>query len=256
MFRPSSTLTIRVGGGTGYKAPTIFVEDAEEVGFRGVRPITNAFPEKARSASVDVNGRTIVGSFSMVGNAALFFTELDNALIADEDSLGADVVYLRNATGKGRSIGSELSFRFSYDKLKIMFGYTYTYSTQEDEGRTSEVELNPRHAAGIVAFWEDHDNQLKVGLENYWTGKQKLLRNPYMTLSPSYWVTGLIAEKGFGAFRLFVNFENIFDTRQTRFEPIFTGGLTSGSLRQLSVYAPLEGRVINVGIRIVLRNAE
>ena len=256
MYRPLPALTLRLGAGTGYKAPTIFVEEAEEIGFRNVRPLLDARAEKARSASFDLNWRRIMGSFTIDWNSALFFTNLDDALLADEDSLQTDVLYLRNATGPIRSIGSEFSARLTYEDFKVSLGYTYVYATQGDKAQTSEIELNPRHSFGVVVVWENHEEQLKMGLENYWTGRQRVPRNPFRSTTPSSWITGLIAEKGFGNFRVFVNLENIFDTRQTKYEPIFVGDLAAGNIRTLPVYAPLEGRVINAGIRFVIRPTE
>ncbi len=61
-----------------------------------------------------------------------------------------------------------------------------------------------------------------------------------------------MAEKAFGVFRLFVNFENIFDVRQTRWDRAYAGDLTRSGYRPVPVYAPLEGRVINGGVRLVL----
>ena len=256
MVRPVPTMTLRLGGGTGYKAPTIFVEEAEEVGFQNLRPLGNVKPEKARSASLDLNWRTIFGSFTVDCNSALFLTTLDDALIADEDSLEAGVVYLRNAGGPTKSIGSEFSLRLTYHDFRASLGYTYVYATQEDNAHFSEIELNPRHSFGAVIVWENHEQELKMGLEHYWTGRQRVLRNPFRTITPSSWITGFIAEKGFGNFRFFLNFENIFDTRQTKNEPIFVGNLAGGNIRPLPVYAPLEGRVINAGIRFVFKPSE
>lgn len=253
MVRPHSSLTLRLGGGTGYKAPTIFVEEAEEVGFRNVRPLRNARPEKAHSASLDLNWKSILGSFTVDCNSALFFTGLDNALLADEDSLQGGVVYLRNSTGATRSLGGEFSVRITYDDIRLSLGYTYLYATEKNNMNSSEIELNPRHSLGVVTIWENQEHQLKMGLENYWIGRQRVERNPFRTVAPSYWITGFIAEKGFGNIRFFINFENIFDTRQTRYEPIFVGDLATGNIRTLPVYAPLEGRAINAGIRYVLK---
>lgn len=253
MYRPIHSLTLRLGGGTGYKAPTIFVEEAEQVGFHNVHPLVNVKPEKAQSVSFDVNWRSILGSLTLDCNSALFLTTVENALLADEDSLDVGIVHLRNATGTTASLGGELSARLTYGDFKVSIGYTYVYATREDGGNRSEIELNPRHTSGIVMIWENHEEELKVGLENYWTGKQRVDRNPFRTTTPAYWVTGLIAEKGFGNFRVFVNFENIFDTRQTRYEPIWVGNLTGPNIRTLPIYAPLEGRVFNGGFRYVLK---
>jgi iron complex outermembrane receptor protein len=135
--------------------------------------------------------------------------------------------------------------------FKLSAGYTFLYATEEDRGAVTEAVLNPRHSVGAVLFYENEDAGLKTGLETYWTGRQRLERNPYRSHSPSYFISGLIAEKALGHIRLFVNFENIFDTRQTRWDPILTG-LPSGAPRTVPIYAPLEGRVVNGGVRFVL----
>lgn len=252
MYRPTSTLTMRIGGGTGFKSPTIFIEEAEEVGFRNVRPLQNVQAEEAGSGSFDVNWRGIIGQFGASFNLAFYVSNLSNALLADQDSLANNVVYIRNATGATLTRGIECSAKFTYDDFKFSLGYTYILARQSDQGITYELELNPRHSFGAVLVWENNKNAMKIGIENYWTGSQRLERNPYRDHSPAYWITGLIAEKGFGQFRVFVNLENIFDTRQTRYEPIFVGDLQQGTIRTLPIYAPLEGRVINGGIRFIM----
>ncbi len=253
-YSPSDNVTMRAGGGAGFKAPTIFIEEAEEVGFRNVRPIRNAMAEKAVSGSFDVNWKTLIGtSVSLDVNAAAYLTRLANTLVADDDSLTAGgAVYLRNATGPVVARGGELSVKAGFGDLKLFLGYTFLYATRDDAGMVSELDLNPRHSAGAVLFYEGHESGLKVGLETYWTGTQRLGRNPYRSTSPDYFLTGLLAEKAFGAFRLFVNFENIFDVRQTRWDRAYAGDLTRSGYRPVPVYAPLEGRVVNGGVRLVL----
>jgi iron complex outermembrane receptor protein len=252
MYRPSSEVTFRIGGGTGFKAPTIFVEEAEEAGFQNTRAIGDLKAERAESGSLDINWRTTVEDIGLAINAAAYLTALDHAVIPDEDSLEAGVVSLRNATGRTLTRGGELSTKLSYDDFKLNLGYTYLYATQADGGSTRELELNPRHSFGAVLMWESEEAEAKVGLEAYWTGEQRLDRHPFRTVSPAYWITGLMAEKGFGNFRLFINFENFLDTRQTRYDPIILGDPELGNIRTLPVYAPLEGRVINGGVRFVL----
>jgi iron complex outermembrane receptor protein len=64
----------------------------------------------------------------------------------------------------------------------------------------------------------------------------------------SYWITGLMIEKLWENFSLFVNFENFSDTRQTKFDSIYTGTIQEPIFRD--IYAPLEGFVINGGIKL------
>jgi iron complex outermembrane receptor protein len=252
MYRPAHSVTIRAGGGTGFKAPSIFVEEAEEVGFNKIHLADNVEPEQAYSASCDVNWRTMFGGTGVTVNIAFYLTSLDHALIADEDSLQQNAIFLRNATGTTLARGGEISTKLTLWDFKLSLGYTYIYASQQDKFSEAEVTLNPRHSLGAILFWESEEQEMKVGIENYWTGNQRLERNPFRSQAPSYWITGLIAEKGLGNLRLFINFENIFDTRQTRFHPIALTMVPNQTIQRTPIYAPLEGRVINGGIRFVL----
>jgi iron complex outermembrane receptor protein len=65
-----------------------------------------------------------------------------------------------------------------------------------------------------------------------------------------YWITGLMAEKLWKKFSLYINFENFTDTRQTRFDTIYTGTIDNPQFRD--IYAPLDGFVMNGGIKLRL----
>ena len=51
-------------------------------------------------------------------------------------------------------------------------------------------------------------------------------------------------------YSLFLNFENFTDTRQTRYEDIYTGSLLNPMFND--IFAPLDGFVINGGIKLRL----
>ena len=55
-------------------------------------------------------------------------------------------------------------------------------------------------------------------------------------------------EKIFNDYSLFLNFENFSDTRQTRYETIYAGNLVNPLFND--IYAPLDGFVINGGIKL------
>jgi len=71
------------------------------------------------------------------------------------------------------------------------------------------------------------------------------------TKSRDYWVTGLMIEKTFGENNsFFLNFENFTDARLTRYGDLYTGPITNPVFND--IYAPLDGFVINGGIKIRL----
>jgi iron complex outermembrane receptor protein len=84
----------------------------------------------------------------------------------------------------------------------------------------------------------------------YVTGRQALHDNPYRASSEPYVVFGLLAERRVGRARLFVNFENFTDVRQTDFDRLVLPARAPDGRWTTDAWAPLEGRVINGGARV------
>ena len=91
------------------------------------------------------------------------------------------------------------------------------------------------------------EDKWKIGLEAYYTGKQKL--NDGKT-GQGYLICGLMMQRIWEKFSIYANFENFTDRRQTRFDSIYTGSMTNPEFRD--IYAPLDGFVINGGIKFRL----
>ncbi len=111
------------------------------------------------------------------------------------------------------------------------------------------MPLTPRHSAGLVAMWEDHERG-RVGFEAYYTGTQPLEDDPYRSTSDSYWELGLLGEIVVAErYRLFLNLENLLDVRQTRDTPLLRPERTADGRWTTDAWAPLEGFIANAGIR-------
>ena len=59
-----------------------------------------------------------------------------------------------------------------------------------------------------------------------------------------------MVEKLWENYSVFINFENFGDTRQTRFDTIYSGSINNPSFRD--IYAPVDGFVVNNGFKISL----
>jgi outer membrane receptor for ferrienterochelin and colicins len=125
-------------------------------------------------------------------------------------------------------------------------GYTFAHVTQHTGNTISSYPLVSKHRLNNVLLYEIPE-KLKIGLEAYYFSPQLL--NDGKT-GKSYWTTGLMAEKIWERFSLFINFENLTDTRQTRFDSIYTGSITNPVFRD--IYAPLDGFVVNGGVKVKL----
>jgi iron complex outermembrane receptor protein len=134
--------------------------------------------------------------------------------------------------------------------LHVTATHVYLRATEPDPsgGGRREVPLTPRHTAGVVAAWEQ-EGRGRVGVEFYYTGRQELEDNPYRTVSEPHVIVGFLVERRFGPARLFLNAENVFDTRQTRHDSLVLPARTPHGRWTTDVWAPLEGRSFNGGVR-------
>jgi outer membrane receptor for ferrienterochelin and colicin len=119
VFKLNSKLTSRIGGGLGYKTPTIFTEESERIQYRNVMPINSDFNELEESYGVnfDVNYKTkIAKDVSLSLNQLFFYTNVDNPLILN--ALPNNVYQFVNINGYLDTKGTETNVKLGY-KVQI-----------------------------------------------------------------------------------------------------------------------------------------
>jgi outer membrane receptor for ferrienterochelin and colicins len=250
LLRMGPTWTLRVSGGGGYFAPSPFTEDTEVIGLAPLEPLHGMVEERARSGSIDVGGTVA----AVEVNATLFGSTVDRPVGMRAASTNPDRVELVNLTEPTRTAGAELVMRWNPEPFHVTSSYTFVRSTEQDpeSGIPRQAPLTPRHQAGVVTMWEE-EGRARGGIEIYYTGPQQLDENPYRKRSPSYVHIGLLAERRFGPARLFINGENLLGFRQTRLDPLVLPSRGPGRRWTTDVWGPLEGRVVNAGIRLEIK---
>lgn len=243
--RPWPGWTIRVAAGTGAFAPTPFTEETEETGLSRLRPLRGVRPERALGASIDVT--RVLGAWEMTGT--IFRSRVDDPL--QRRIVDTTHVVLVNADGPTETHGAELLLRYRVGELTALATYGWTSSTEidPDDGARRDVPLTPTHTASFTVMWEA-EGAGRVGLEGAYTGHQALEENPYRSVGRPYATIGVLAERRVGRARLFVNCENLFDERQTRYDALVLPTARPDGRWTVDAWAPLDGRVINGGIRI------
>ncbi|CAN5438516.1 hypothetical protein BH10BAC5_BH10BAC5_27420 [soil metagenome] len=247
LYKVNDKLTTRITGGLGYKTPTVFTEDAEKISFRNVLPINtdSTMAERSYGGNFDVNYVSAIlnnkVSFSI--NQLFFYTRVNNPLLLA--GIGNNYYQFQQPSGFIDTKGIETNIKLTYNNFKLFFGYTYT-DVKQHYNVTEDYYLVSKHKVNNVLIYEV-ENNIKLGLEAYYFSPQKLNDG---TNGNDYWLTGFMAEKIWESFSVFVNFENYMDVRQTKFGSIYSGSLTNPVFKD--IYAPLDGFVINGGIKIRL----
>lgn len=244
LYRFTDRLTSRFTFGLGYKTPSIFTEEAETLLFRNVLPVGNGLEaERSRGGTFDFNYRNTIGEkFSYSINQMFFYTEIDDPLVLSPALNGSYA--FANAAQSVKSTGFETNVRLSYDILRLFAGYTFTNAKAGYLAGNAVLPLSPKSKINSALLFEK-EASFKVGIEAYFTGSQYLSDR---TTTRPFWVFGIFGEKTFGKYSLFINGENITDTRQGRFGPVVFPPYQNPTFAE--IYTHTEGRVFNGGIKI------
>ena len=106
------------------------------------------------------------------------------------------------------------------------------------------------HNAGAILMYEQ-EGKWRIGYEAYYIGQQ--FRSDY-SQTQDYWMMGFIVQRQFEHFSIFVNLENFTDTRQSRFQPMFSPPQTNPSFTE--IWAPTDGFVGSIGLSFNLYAVE
>ncbi|MDF2435102.1 MAG: outer rane receptor for ferrienterochelin and colicin, partial [Mucilaginibacter sp.] len=239
LFKLDEHLTSRIGGGLGYKMPTIFNDQSEQQGYQYIQPlsITHSNAEKSLGANGDVNYHNVVGDAIVNINQLFFYTKVNQPLILQNNTF-------INAPGDLNTRGTETNIKVLIDELGIYLGYTYTDTKQHFNGNTFAQTLTPKNKISADVTYEI-ENSFRAGVEGFYTSQQLLSDG---STGRSYYTFGLLVQKMWKHFDIFINGENLTDQRQTRWGSIYTGSVTNPVFKD--IYAPLDGVVVNIGIKI------
>lgn len=237
----SAGWTSRLAVGQGFFAATPLTEETEAAGLTRLTVVGPLKAERGRSASLDLTRALGPGTWTVTAFASR---------VADPVAVERDGQYvLFNRDDASTNVGMELLATVRGGPFAATSTYTYVVSRETAAGASRDTELTPRHSAGLVGMWEP-EGVGRVGLEIYYTGRQRLEVNPYRERSAPYVIVGLLAERRIGKVRLFVNAENLTDVRQTRYDKLLRPRAGADGRWTVDAWAPLDGRVVNGGLRV------
>lgn len=173
-LRPSPSMTVRLSGGTSFRAPSL-TELYESEYFHpwgggfwlGGNP--DLEPEESIGTNLDVEYRTRSAAVS----GGLFYNRLTDRISqadAGREIDGKAVRQLVNSE-EAESWGAELQIRWvPLAGLRTKLAYTYLHT--EDKATGLEFDYSPKHTVDMTANWEPSGQGLNVGVHGKLLGSR------------------------------------------------------------------------------------
>ncbi|MEC5143369.1 TonB-dependent receptor [Chitinophaga sp. 212800010-3] len=245
VYKPVEGLSLRLSGGTGYKSPAIFTTQTQTLGYRNLLPLgADVKAEKSGGVNFDGNYHTTLGEVDVTINQALYYTHIKDPILPVQDK--NNMYLLANMPYAVNSLGTDSYLRFKLDALELYLGYNHTVSHYNNDGSTNVAFAPQDKFASTLAY--EIEGKWRFGIENSWVGNQYDYNNQK---TPNYWFWAAMISRQFGKhITVVLNAENIFDARQGKNTPLYTGSVSNPVFAPL--WGPIDGRTINASIKFNL----
>ncbi|MFD2935870.1 TonB-dependent receptor [Spirosoma flavum] len=256
-LKPSEPWTVRLSVGTGYKTPNLFVNQTPgalnvSLIFPRLLPIdvANVKAERSVGANVDIAyTKSFESGLSVQVDQAFYYTYVNSPVVSafasTSSNLGA-YTQLINAPYNLFSVGTDTYVRLEYKAYELYFGYNHTLARRDGPTDNTYLPLAPQDKFSTTVAWEN--DHFRFGIETSYVGTQYLYNNQKVA---NYWFFAGAAEYHYNDhWRLVLNAENMFNIKQANYETVVSGPVTQPTFRP--VWAPLEGRIVNVALKYTL----
>ncbi len=245
MYKANQKITMRIGGGLGYKTPTLFNSEIDERQYKyiaGYKLGTTA--EKSYGANFDVNYKTNLDGWSLTFNQTFFYNRIDKPILLETlpTVLPTPVYMFMNQTQPLETTGFETYIAAHKNALELYLGYVYTNAKRKYNPAQPNLPLIARNKLATVIAYE-FSKKFRAGVEAAYTDKQYLDNG--QTTTP-YVFAALMMRYNIGKTSIVLNCENLFDYRQNKNNQVVFPPLNNPSFPE--IWAPLDGRVVNMSV--------
>lgn len=252
--------TFRLSGGRGFRTSNVFVENQSV--FASSRQIVmneKLKPEIAWNYGVSANQQFKLFDNEAFINVDFFRTDFENQVIVDLDQHVNKVVFY-NLQGSSYSHSLQVDMGFEPVKdfaVKMAYKWYDVKSTYNYE--LMDKPYVPKHRVMLNLAYATYMEKWKFDFTTNWLGKSRI---PSTVLSPvqyqlpkyskEYFLLNAQITKKFRKFETYLGCENILNYTQKN--PIIASENPFGPNFDASmIYAPVEGRIIYVGLRMEIK---
>ncbi len=246
----------RLNGGMGYKLPTIFQGESEEMNFKNVRALSaNLKPEISAGGTFDMQLR--LPNFNGVNisiSQLWFFTNIFRPILAGVRritpciTLDCDELLFSNGIGNIQTMGVETRAQLYYRGFNFSAGYTFTNHDYVFGRDRFPAAITAPHQVSLLAGYELF-KRFSAGIDAHYFSPQILSDG---SISSPIWELGINTQLMMKYVVVFANIENILDIRQGKFGSLVQPYPTYANPRFAEIYAPLDGTIFNAGVKVML----
>lgn len=256
VLRPSDAWFVRVSRANGVYAPTPLTDETATYGLSNLR---YAAREAEHALGWTMDAGTARGDLELGGS--VYRTVVSHPLALRPSATSLTEFEIMNADDPLRIQGVDAYVRYPGRPFRFSARYSYADAMRPeisqilgdgfefDSTALRAAPYTPRHSADVTAAYE-RENGRTIGLDVHFTGTQRLAdsslgaSHPYATIDAH-------VEQHVRRAILFVRAKNLTGVHQAQFAPVMRRESGPGGAWTDNVWAPLEGRVINAGLRVV-----
>jgi outer membrane receptor for ferrienterochelin and colicins len=244
LYKINPFFTTRLGGGLGYRAPTVFDGTIDERDYPDLYPAyTKA--ERSYGSNWDINYHKRMSEDLDVTINQSFYTTYINYPVIITDSANRFVFI--NSSKPLFTKGIETYVQVNADPVELYFGYTLTDAIRRYNPAHPHVPLSAQNKFAAVLAYE-FSGHFRAGIEASVTGRQYLDDG---SRTPAWLFTAAMVRYDISKLSIVFNCENLLDYRQSRKGSLIESGSIQNPVFK-EIWAPIDGRAVNVSAKIRL----
>jgi outer membrane receptor for ferrienterochelin and colicins len=255
-YKANEKLSFRLASGAGYKPPNILsMTDPDPTVVNNGGQVKG---ERSVGINADINYNVIwFDEVEVSLNQAFYLADIKNPLRVISDTVNRST-YLENQNYRAKTYGTDTYAQLVYGNWELYLGYNHTAAYQDYAGGKNAMPFNPRDKFSTTLAYSV-EKKWRTGIEASFMANQFISSNVdyfgsqtiyQSTRVPDFWFWAAMVERKFSFGSIVLNVENLFDARQSKFQPLYDGPVTSPEFRP--VWAPLDGRVFNLSVKVNL----
>ena len=151
LYKISHVVTTRLGGGMGYKVPTLFGSSIDERDYGHLHLADNAEVEKSIGVNWDINIKKYTGTVLLSFNQSFFYTRINHPLVAFTPP---GFIFYYNEVKPLITKGMETWAQVSYSGLDAYLGFTLMDSRKKYDTVHPHLDLSARNKFASVISYE------------------------------------------------------------------------------------------------------